>query len=85
MVNISTKGKKPIKKDFDVKSLVGKRIKVEWKTGAYKGWHKGTIIGYTSNLKNNLIYYDKRDHEHSPQVDYYSHNLFGNQINWVFL
>ena len=68
-----------------VKDLVGKRVKIEWKTGEYRGWHKGTVIGYTSNLTNSLVYYDQRDLHHDPRTDYYAHNLFSQRENWAFL
>ena len=84
LVGKRSRGIKPKKQNFTVKTLVGKRIDVHWKTGVLKGWHEGTIIGYTSNLNNNLIYYDQRDDQTNPIIDYYSHNLFGNAIKWEF-
>ena len=85
LVGTKTKGPKPNKNHLTVKDLVGKRVKIEWKTGEYKGWHDGTVIGYTSNLTNSLIYYDQRDLYHDPRTDYYAHNLFSNKENWIFL
>ena len=76
-------GKIPKKSELDIKNLVGKRVNIQWKSGQFKGWHKGTIIGYTSNLLNSLIYYDTRNIDVDPSIDYYSANLLtNNQINW---
>jgi hypothetical protein len=66
-------------------SLVGKRITIYWGTGPYKGWHKGTVVGYTSNLKHSLIYYDVRNDEVDPRVDYYAQNLFSGKTKWNFI
>jgi hypothetical protein len=63
------------KEDFDTKTLVGKRVSVQWKSGPYKGWHPGTIVGYNANLKNNIIYYDERNINVDPTIDYYSENF----------
>ncbi len=47
-------GKIPKKGTFTVKTLVGKRENIEWKSGKYKGWHKGTIIGFFVKLSFKL-------------------------------
>ena len=79
------KGKIPEKSKYNSKDLVGKRVNIEWKSGQYKGWHKGTIIGFTSNLVNNLIYYDQRNNNVDPAIDYYSQNLLAGNTNWRML
>ncbi len=65
--------------------MVGKRIEIKWKTGPYKGWHPTTIIGYTSNLIKNLIYYDVRDTDVDPTINYYAENLFSKVVEWKFI
>lgn len=57
------------KKAFDVKSIVGRRVNVYWPTK--KQWYKATVIGYTSNLQSNLLFYDDlRSPEVSLREDY---------------
>ena len=68
----STKNKKQLKIPED---LVGKRIKVLWKTGPYKGWHNATVVGYTANKTRNLLFYDQRNIHTDISTDYYAHNL----------
>jgi hypothetical protein len=83
--NKNCKGRKPNLMNFTVKSLVGRRINIEWTAGRLKGWHKATVIGYTQNLTNNLIYYDVRTEGVDKTVDYYSHNLFHPNNPWKIL
>src|SRR5262249_10861975 len=74
--NRNSKEMIPDKSQFkSVKDLVGKRVNIKWKSGKNKGCHRGTDIGFTSNLINNLISHDQRNNNVDPAVDYYSHNL----------
>jgi hypothetical protein len=74
------------KKKMNTKTLVGKRVAVFWKTGPYKGWHNGTIVGYNSNLKKNLIYYDTRNVNVNPTIDYYAEDFsLDSRLTWKFI
>ena len=80
--NQKPKYSKPTKNQFPtVKDLVGKRVNIRWKAGKYKGWHIGAVIGYTSNLNKSIIYYDKRNTDVDPAIDYYSQNLLTDPNN----
>jgi len=74
------------KRQHNTKSLVGKRVSVLWKTGPYKGWHSGTIVGYNANLKKNIIYYDTRNVNVDPTIDYYSEDFSSDsKLTWKFI
>jgi hypothetical protein len=74
------------KQHTDPKKLVGKRVAVQWKTGPYKGWHKGTIVGYTSNLAKNLIFYDSRNIDVDPSIDYFAEDFRpDSKLSWMFI
>ncbi len=73
-------------KKFSTKSIVGKRIEVRWG----KEWYKATIVGYTKNLLQNLIYYDirtvpKNEVTIDPTSDFYKINLFKDSSQWRLL
>jgi hypothetical protein len=63
------------KKKFDVKSIVGKRVSVYWPS--MKDWFSGTVIGYSSNMASNLIFYDELRTPDTPDdEDFYKVSLF---------
>jgi hypothetical protein len=64
------------KSQYDVKSIVGQRIRLLWNSGKAKGWWTGTVIGYDASLKFNLVYYDIRSQNTSPMQDYYKSYLY---------
>jgi hypothetical protein len=66
-------------KNLNVESIVGKRIAVYWPS--VKEWYHGTIIGYTTTKAANLIYYDERTPNVSPQEDFYQAPLFRTKSN----
>jgi len=73
-------------KKLSTKSIVGKRIEVRWG----KEWYKATIVGYTKNLLQNLIYYDirtvpKNEVTIDPTSDFYKINLFKDSSQWRLL
>jgi hypothetical protein len=73
-------------KKLSTKSFVGKRIEVRWG----KEWYKATIVGYTKNLLQNLIYYDirtvpKNEVTIDPTSDFYKINLFKDSSQWRLL
>lgn len=70
------------KAKIDVKKLVGTRIEVNWTYGKNKGIWAGTIIGYSANLVNALIYYDDRTIGVDPRVDYYNLNVSNKNTYW---
>ena len=45
------------KTKFNVKTIVGQRINIIWNQN--KTYYKATVIGYTSNLNFNLIFFDE--------------------------
>ena len=62
-----------------METIVGKRIAVYWPS--VKKWYHGTIIGYTTTKAANLIYYDERTPNVSPQEDFYQAPLFRTKSN----
>lgn len=74
-------------KNLTVKDLLNKRINVYWPPGRHKlqGWFKATVIGYNTDLKNSIVYYDERNVNVDPSIDYYSHNLTGNGEKWKLI
>ena len=71
-------------KVLEVRNLVGKRVKIYWPS-ICKGWHKAIIIGFNSDLTKSLIYYDSRDLDIDPAIDYYSENLLTGKVKWELL
>jgi hypothetical protein len=72
---------------LSVKDVVGKRISVQW---GNKGNFPGTVIGYSKDLKQSLIYYDDRSKDATgadvdSTTDYYKENLFGPRCKWKFI
>jgi len=72
------------KNKLNLKSIVGRRVNVLWK--ANKKYYKGTVIGYTSNLTHNLIFFDEptisKDNEIvDVKEDYYQMQLFKSSPN----
>jgi hypothetical protein len=45
------------KSKFNIKTIVGQRINILWNQN--KKYYKATVIGYTSNLNFNLIFFDE--------------------------
>ncbi len=62
-----------------METIVGKRIAIYWPS--VKKWYSGTIIGYTTTKAANLIYYDERTPNVSPQEDFYQAPLFQTKTN----
>jgi hypothetical protein len=63
-----------MKKDFSIKTIVGRRISLYWPTtGKY---HTGTVIGYNDSLTHNLVFYDEPTIGVPPSCDYYKSFLF---------
>jgi hypothetical protein len=84
--NSKTKTNKNKKQLQIPEGVVGKRIKILWKSGQYKGWHNATVIGYNADKTKNLVYYDIRDEDVDPTIDYYAHNLqHGSGEEWVLI
>ena len=67
------------KKDYDIKSIVGKRISLYWPS--YKKSFSGTIIGYNTKLTHNLIFYDIPTLDTIESVDYFKAFLFKSNPN----
>lgn len=62
------------KKDFTLKSIVGRRISLFWpSTGKF---HPGTVVGYNTALTHNLVFYDEPTIDVPPSCDYYKAFLF---------
>ena len=70
-----------VKSNYDIKSIVGKRINVLWSN---KKFYKATVIGFTTNLAFNLVHFDEPTIDKSnnlpvPQCeDFYKLKLFKN-------
>jgi Integrase core domain. len=64
------------KNRFNVKSIVGRRVSVLWPSN--KRTYKGTVIGYSTNLQQNLIFYDEptKGDNTIESEDYYKCKLF---------
>ena len=62
------------KKDYNIKSIVGKRISLYWPS--FKKYFSGTIIGYNTKLTHNLIFYDLPTLDLIESCDYYKAFLF---------
>ena len=65
--------------NFNVKSIVGKRIMVWWPS--FKKYYTGIVIGYTNDLKKNLIFYDVRNEDVPIEIDFGSSKLFKDKDN----
>jgi hypothetical protein len=62
------------KKEYDVRSIVSRRIQVWWPST--KSWWKATVVGYTGDLKSNLLFYDVRSEGVDVREDFYKSKLF---------
>ncbi len=68
------------KAGLDIRSVVGKSILVWW--SSHKEWKMGTVIGYTTNLSSNLVFYNKATIDQTTketinsEEDYYKAPLF---------
>ena len=74
-----------VNKSYNVKSIVGKRMSVRWPD---KKYYKGLVIGFTTTLSHNLIFYDNpthltrrgsvfpRDIADVPLLIFYRHRLY---------
>ena len=85
LIDTKNKIRKLNKANYDYKTIVGKRIIINWKSGKYRGWHKGTVIGYTTGLDRSLVFYDEADEDCDRRLDYYAHTLFGEAEEWRLL
>jgi hypothetical protein len=45
------------KKKFNVRTLMGRRIRIKWTNNR---WYSATVIGYTADMKFNLVFLDER-------------------------
>ena len=67
------------KKNYNIKSIVGKRINLLWNNGNY---YPATVIGYTTNMLYSLVYFDERTIDKAtntpvlPGEDFYKLKLF---------
>jgi hypothetical protein len=59
---------------FNIKLIVGKRVYTYWPSTRL--WYTGSIIGYNSDLKFNLIFYDTRTTGVPVSSDFYKIYLF---------
>lgn len=72
--------KEDAKKDLDVRSIVGRRIRVYW--SSEREWYKATVIGYMSDGLTNLVFYDDaRTLGRELSEEYYKAKLFKNSDN----
>ena len=67
------------KRKLNVKTIVGRRINVLWKSN--KKYYKAKVIGYTTNLNLNLVYFDEPTIDSDGNIvdereDYYQLKLF---------
>jgi len=72
--------KSSAKKNFDIKTIVGQRVSVKFRPSDVE-YSKGLVIGYDSNLKHNLIFYDVPTVDIDPSEDYYKCYLFPTPIS----
>lgn len=82
---INNETEKPIsdkqKANYDVKSIVGKRVNILWSD---KKYYKATVIGFTTNLSFNLVHFDistidKQSGKMVPPCeDFYKLKLYSN-------
>jgi len=66
------------KSKFNIKTIVGQRINILWNQN--KTYYKATVIGYTSNLNFNLIFFDEptiiNNQITDDREDYFKAKLF---------
>ncbi len=66
------------KTNFNIKTIVGQRINILWNQN--KTYYKATVIGYTSNLNFNLIFFDEptiiNNQITDDREDYFKAKLF---------
>ena len=80
--NQTNNKEKPIsdknKSKFNIKTIVGQRINILWNQN--KSYYKATVIGYTSNLNFNLIFFDEptiiNNQITDDREDYFKAKLF---------
>ncbi|HRO64990.1 MAG TPA: RNase H-like domain-containing protein [Candidatus Dojkabacteria bacterium] len=69
-----------------VENLVGARVMTHWNTRTIKGDFPATVIGYKSNKKLSLLFYDMRTDEGEIFTDYYAESLIGKKpVRWEFI
>ena len=66
------------KSKYNIKTIVGQRINLLWNQN--KTYYKATVIGYTSNLNFNLIFFDEpaiiNNQLTDDREDYFKAKLF---------